>query len=373
MFASTFILSATVSTALGVLGASDELPAAAFSATPIAHAVGIADAKAHAVVGQTVTVIGKIGGSRKPFAKGRPIFTVVDLKLDSCDEDPDDACELPWDYCCEEKTTLTANTATLEFVDGAGKLLGVSAEGSHGLVPLAIVTATGVVREKTPTGAFTIDVQQIHVLPPKSPEPAVEQSGDTSTPPAVANGPHPGLGLTLQPLNAADEPAQPPVDPWADPATGAVVLLFLTPDCPIGNAFQPEIKRLQLEFESPATRFFAVYPDVAIDAAKAREHRRIFEFAAQFPTVLDAQQLIAGRFGVTVVPEAVVLTRDGTMVYRGRINDLYERIGVRKAAATSQDLRDTLSAIASGKPPTPRTTQAIGCIVAAPKVPAPTP
>lgn len=373
MLVPILILSATASIALPLPAAADELPAAAFSTSPIAHAVGIADAKAHAAVGQTVTVVGKIGGSRKPFANGRPIFTVVDLKLDSCDEDPDDACERPWDYCCEEKTTLTANTATLEFVDAAGKLLSASAEGSHGLVPLAIVTATGVVREKTATGAFTIDVQQIHVLPPKSAEPVVEESTQASATPASTDGSHPGLGLKLQVLNAADEPAQPPVDPWADGGTNAVVLLFLTPDCPIGNAFQPEIKRLMLEFGAPTTAFFAVYPDVTIDAAKAREHRSKYEFDPRLATVLDSTQTVANRFGVTTVPEAVVLTRDGTMVYRGRINDLYERIGVRKAAATQHDLRDTLTAIAAGKPPAPRTTQAIGCIVAGPKPAAATP
>src|SRR4051794_38891909 len=61
---------------------------------------GVMAVKEQAQDGDAVVVVGRIGGSEKPFT-GRAAFTIVDSQCRPCNEIPDDPCETPWDYCCE--------------------------------------------------------------------------------------------------------------------------------------------------------------------------------------------------------------------------------------------------------------------------------
>jgi hypothetical protein len=51
-------------------------------------AKGIIELRKEAKDGDEVVAVGKVGGSHQPLVKGRAAFTVVDLSLKSCDDDP---------------------------------------------------------------------------------------------------------------------------------------------------------------------------------------------------------------------------------------------------------------------------------------------
>lgn len=139
----------------------------------------------------------------------------------------------------------------------------------------------------------------------------------------------------------------------------AVVLLFITNDCPISNAYAPEIHRLCNTFASQKIEFYLVYSDPALSAADARVHYRDYGYTC--PAVLDPKHELARRAGATVTPEAAVFVPGDKEVYRGRINDLYVDYGKARFQPTTNDLRDVLQQIASGETVTPSTTVAIGC------------
>ena len=75
----------------------------------------------------------------------------------------DDHCATPWDYCCEPPESITAGTATVQFVGADGKPLAVELQGQGGLAPLATITVTGVVAEKDDAGLFIVNATGIHV------------------------------------------------------------------------------------------------------------------------------------------------------------------------------------------------------------------
>ena len=52
---------------------------------------------------------------------------------------------------------------------------------------------------------------------------------------------------------------------------------------------------------------------------------------------------------------------DGTVLYRGRIDDLYIALGKRRDHVTAHDLRDALDEIVGGRPVGNPRTQAVGC------------
>lgn len=53
-----------------------------------AGARNVIDLRKEARDGDEIVIVGRIGGSRAPLVKGRAAFSIVDLSLKSCDDDP---------------------------------------------------------------------------------------------------------------------------------------------------------------------------------------------------------------------------------------------------------------------------------------------
>jgi hypothetical protein len=147
--------------------------------------------------------------------------------------------------------------------------------------------------------------------------------------------------------------------PFDDPRTRAVVLVFVVPDCPIADASLPELNRLYADYERRGVRLFVVQVDPQLSAEEARKHAT--EYQIRPPVVLDGRHAWVRKLGATKTPEAAVLSPAGELLYRGRIDDRYPRLGRRRDRVAAHDLRDALEAILAGRPvPRPRT-EAVGC------------
>ena len=124
----------------------------------------VATCKATAKQGDTVTVVGRIGGSRAPFTNDVAMFTIVDPSLKSCADGADpDHCKVPWDYCCEDRAAMKRGMATIELVDAKGVPLGFPVNGAAGLEPLATVAVTGTVVEKNDAGLMVVRATRVVV------------------------------------------------------------------------------------------------------------------------------------------------------------------------------------------------------------------
>lgn len=138
------------------------LPAGLFVAEQPAGAVGVIAARASAKAGDRVVLLGRIGGSRSPFVSNRAIFTIIDLSLKSCVEmGDDDHCPRPWDYCCEERKSLTAGSASIEITDATGTPLAVALESEGTLKPLMLVAVEGTL-QVSDGGALLVRADHIH-------------------------------------------------------------------------------------------------------------------------------------------------------------------------------------------------------------------
>ncbi len=85
------------------------------------EAQSVGEAKASALEGEQVVIRGRIGGRKEPLTEGSSVFTVIDLAIPHCGDNPDDGCRTPWDYCCETPDTITTNSVTIQVVDASGK------------------------------------------------------------------------------------------------------------------------------------------------------------------------------------------------------------------------------------------------------------
>jgi hypothetical protein len=147
--------------------------------------------------------------------------------------------------------------------------------------------------------------------------------------------------------------------------TSPTVFVFLAVDCPISNRQAPTLQKLQAEFGPRGIDFVAAYPDPAVSAAAARDH--LAAHALPLSVRLDPDRILTHECGATVTPEvAVFLPRPGkpaAMIYRGRIDDRFQKLGQDRREPKVHDLRDLLTAVADGRPPAPRTTRAVGCYI----------
>jgi peroxiredoxin len=152
---------------------------------------------------------------------------------------------------------------------------------------------------------------------------------------------------------------------WHDAAewrsARAVVLLFISIDCPINNSYAPEFQRLNSEYSGRGVRFYAVQPDPDRTAEDVRKYAA--DFGYTFPVLLDSQQLLTRATGATVMPQAMVLSARGEVLYSGRIDDRQISIGKSRYKATRNDLRDALEAVLAGKRVPHARTQPVGCVI----------
>lgn len=141
----------------------------------------------------------------------------------------------------------------------------------------------------------------------------------------------------------------------------AVVLFFITTDCPLSNGYAPEMNRIEQAYAPRGVRFYAVQGDTTVPDEEVRRHAR--EFAYRFPVLFDPRQILSQHSGATITPEAAVLSPAGEVLYLGRIDNRVEDFGKVRYQATEFDLRDALTAVLAGRPaPHPRT-RAFGCSI----------
>jgi hypothetical protein len=157
----------------------------------------------------------------------------------------------------------------------------------------------------------------------------------------------------LDPTGQSHEPLQ------STAARKATVVLFTLPDCPIANAFAPEINRLVADYSARGVAFFLAHADREVTAAAARQHAMDFGFRC--PVLLDPQHALVAALGATRTPQAFLLGPDGKTRYQGRINNLFADYGTRRQTISQHDLREALDAVLASKPVTRPVTEAIGC------------
>lgn len=139
----------------------------------------------------------------------------------------------------------------------------------------------------------------------------------------------------------------------------AHVFFFITVDCPISNAYAPEIGRIVADHRDAPVRFFLVHVDPDVTSESARQHAA--DYALPHPVLRDPQQRLANALEIRTTPEVAVVTADGDIAYRGRIDNWWGDLGRKRPRATKHELRDAVRAVIDGDAVVVRRTEAIGC------------
>ncbi len=122
-------------------------------------AVGVGEARKTAKDGGEIVLVGRIGGSEKPFVSGMAAFTIVDPKIAPCGAE--EGCPTPWDYCCDPNL-VKQNIATIKVNDASGRPVMIGANDLLGVKELATVVVKGTAKTGA-DGGLSVTANQIFV------------------------------------------------------------------------------------------------------------------------------------------------------------------------------------------------------------------
>ena len=151
------------------------------------------------------------------------------------------------------------------------------------------------------------------------------------------------------------------VDPFANPEFKAVVLIFVSTECPIANRYVSELTRLYEVYQTKGVSFWLVYADADESAEKIRKH--VAEYHHQIPALRDADHRLVKLCEARRTPEAVVFAPGRDRQYRGRIDDRFQDYDKSRKSASQHDLQNAIEAVLAGKPVPSPETPAIGCYI----------
>jgi peroxiredoxin len=134
------------------------------------------------------------------------------------------------------------------------------------------------------------------------------------------------------------------------------VLIFIATRCPVSNGYNTRMEKLAEDYKARGVNVVGINANSTEPIEEVKQHAA--EKGLTFTILKDAGNAIADRFDAQVTPEAYLLDASGKLVYHGRIDN--SRAG---DSITSNELRDAIDAVLSGKPIAKPEAKAFGCSI----------
>jgi len=134
------------------------------------------------------------------------------------------------------------------------------------------------------------------------------------------------------------------------------VLIFISVQCPVSNGYNERMEKLAADYKAKGVNVIGVNSNVTEPIAAVKAHAADKHFT--FTVLKDDGNKIADRLGATRTPEAYVIDAGGKLVYHGRIDNAQNTANI-----TSNDLRDALDEMVSGKQVSKTGGAAFGCSI----------
>ena len=140
------------------------------------------------------------------------------------------------------------------------------------------------------------------------------------------------------------------------------VNFFLLDECRISQNISGEMNRVIDTYTNDRFHYVSYFPSVSSTEEKIHDFRNTYKLS--IPYFTDYTKEKAHFYGATIAPEVVVYDeKHQKLLYRGRIDNSYDKVGSRRRVVTSKDLFDVLSAIEKGEKIKSQETKAIGCFL----------
>ncbi len=147
-----------------------------------------------------------------------------------------------------------------------------------------------------------------------------------------------------------------------DTETRYTVYYFLGEDCKICQYYTPTLNALDQTFTSDSLSFVGLFPNRYSTEEGIKNYRE--KYKINFELKREYFGTKTKEFGVTVTPDVVVYDNIlEKILYKGRIDNSYHKLGRRRRVVTTHELQDVLQAIADGKAINTIAQAPIGCYI----------
>lgn len=142
----------------------------------------------------------------------------------------------------------------------------------------------------------------------------------------------------------------------------ATVYVFLADTCPISQQATLTMRELYSRYSPQGVGFGGFFPSATTTDADIAVFAKTYRMP--FALSRDAGHQFTRRFKVRVTPEVVVVGADAhTILYQGRIDDAFARLGQRRTVVQHHELADALDAVVAGRPVAVPHTEPVGCYI----------
>lgn len=140
------------------------------------------------------------------------------------------------------------------------------------------------------------------------------------------------------------------------------VYIFLHESCRISQYYTLILRELHQQYGSKDVQFKGIFPNQSTTAKDMQTFKEKYNLS--FPMVFDKDQQLTQELGATITPEVIVVNSNTqAILYKGRIDNTYYRVGKRRQITTTYELKEVLEKAKNGKLLVYTTEQAIGCYI----------
>ncbi len=139
------------------------------------------------------------------------------------------------------------------------------------------------------------------------------------------------------------------------------VYIFLHDECIISRYYTLTLNDLYAKYKDIA-HFTGVFPNTQVDQDRMDGFQEKYE--VKFELLFDKDYVLTNEFGATVTPEVFVVDIESDeVVYFGRIDNAYARVGRKRTRVTRHELANVLDDLRNKKMTNVANQPAIGCII----------
>jgi peroxiredoxin len=139
-----------------------------------------------------------------------------------------------------------------------------------------------------------------------------------------------------------------------------VVVAFLGRECPVARQYAQRLNEIARDFEPRGVVIVGIDASPGVRAEDIERFEK--ELGLHYPILLDSNQVLMNRLGVTRQPELFVLDQTRTVRYRGRVDDQYSP-GTHRPRTNRADLVIAVEELLAGKPVSVPQTEPAGCAI----------
>ena len=140
------------------------------------------------------------------------------------------------------------------------------------------------------------------------------------------------------------------------------VYVFMLEDCLITQFYTPQLRNLYEEYSRYNINFVGLFPNKYSKPEKIDSFKMVYQIP--FPLKTDYYKSKTKLMDAKVTPEVCVYNHDfQEIIYKGRIDNAYYKVGKKRGVTNTSELKDVLEAIVTGEPVQTPNTEAVGCLI----------